>query len=213
MTDPINSQYDTDPLQPPPEDDEKSDDKEGDLSPTTRKAEDFSGEVPVLNTAWDKPPSFNDAPPQEKQEGPGDLPPIPPDSDFTFKAGEVRDAEQRMLTSTRMAVDGYEELRRKFLAEKDHVFGQGLRHEYDTMSAVPVAMGNGNGSERTHHNEPADFNGDEFGGTMVPMMEKTLAQVGSVLAATGEYIAMINIAGQMYSQADRESRFPQPPGS
>ncbi|MFI8850953.1 hypothetical protein [Streptomyces sp. 891-h] len=212
MTDPINSQYDTDPLQPP-SDDEESKDTEGELSPTTRKAEDHSGDIPVLNTAWNKLPSYNDAPPMEKQEGKGTLPPIPPDSDFVFKAGEVRESEQRMLSSTRTAVDGYEELRTKFLAEKDHVFGQGLRHEYDTMSAVPVSMGNGNGSERTHHNEPADFNGDEFGATMVPMMEKALAQIGSVLAATGEYIAMINIAGQMYSQADRESRFPQPPGS
>ncbi|MFH9106417.1 hypothetical protein ACH4LN_06100 [Streptomyces albus] len=211
MTDPINSQYDSHPLQPPPDDDSKNSDDQAEANPD--KGKDFSGEVPALDTAWDKLPSFNDKPPLEEQSGGGgEKPTFSPDTNFTFKAGEVREAEQSMLNSTRTAVNGYEELRTKFLAEKDHVFGQGLRHEYDTESAIPVSMGNGMGSDRQHHNEPADFNGDEFGATMVPMMEKALAQVGSVLAATGEYIAMINIAGQMYSQADRESRFPPPPG-
>ncbi|NSC22899.1 hypothetical protein FM076_17655 [Streptomyces albus subsp. chlorinus] len=212
MTDPINSQYDSHPLQPPPDDDSKNSDEQAEANPD--KGKDFSGEIPALDTAWDKLPSFNDKPPLEEQSGGGgEKPTFSPDTNFTFKAGEVREAEQSMLNSTRTAVDGYEELRTKFLAEKDHVFGQGLRHIYDTGGPGASGIGlNASGDTTQHHDEPADFNGDEFGATMVPMMEKALAQVGSVLAATGEYIAMINIAGQMYSQADRDSRFPPPPG-
>lgn len=208
MTDPINSEYDTDPLEPP--DDDSSDDSSEPAFPD--KGKDFSGKVPTLHTAWDKLPSFNDPPPGDEQKpSEGKPPAIPEGSSVLFRASQVRDTEQAMLTSTRTAVDEYETLRKKVLAEKDDVFGQGLRHEYES-GTVNTSGGAGLNNPQEHNDDPATFNGDEFGATMVPMMEKTLREIGSVLSGTGEYIAMINIAGQTYGKADTESKFPSPPG-
>lgn len=195
------SKYDPDPLEAPDDDDDSSGDDDFE-----HKGEDLSSGVPDVDVVWQGPPSWEIGP-QGGGSGGGDS----DDDDaevrhFSMDATSVRAAEENMLTESRSIVATYTQMKEKVAAEKGTVFGQGLKywdqpgHSYagGTPQADPTLMS-------------SEFAGDDFAEVMNPIQEQVLAEIGGLLQTTGGFIAMINRTGQAYAQADRESKFPEPP--
>jgi hypothetical protein len=201
MTDRQDSKYDQHPLQP------SSDDGGGGNSADDfpDKGKDFSGEVPTVTVNWSEPPSFNDDPPQASGDG-NQNQNIPPAEPFRIDLTSMRTAEEAMLSDARTAVDKYEQLRQKVLSQKDTIFGQKATHT-ESHWAGPGTSGTLEEGVGSQWSTP----GVEFASVINPLQEKVLGQIASILESTGEYIATINMVGQMYAQADRHSVFPDTP--
>ncbi|MBO8190329.1 hypothetical protein ITI46_01155 [Streptomyces oryzae] len=206
MTERIDSEYDEHPLEPPP-DDEKEDAEGGDSADDfPDKDKDFSDSVPEVSVEWTEPPSFNNDPPKVGGgTGDGDTA-IPPANAFYISLSSMRTAEESMLSDARTAVSKYEELRQNVAANKDTVFGQELQGGHSTVD------GEGKMHAYTYDSQWAEP-AKEFASVINPIQQKVLAQIASVLQATGEYIATLNAVGQMYAKADRKSVFPDPPAN
>lgn len=200
MSEAEKSKYDPNPL-PPPSDDDNGDDGTDDFPD---KGKDLSDGIPEVSVAWSTPPSYNLDPPSD---GDGDQKAdIPATGPFKVDTSTVRTAESTILAKARTGVDSYTALRDKVRSQKDHIFGQGLQHSNDPGGSFAGGTPGANPTE-----DPSAFAGDDFAAIMNPLQEKVLAEIGSVLETTGEYVAAINKAGQMYAQADRTSKFPEPP--
>jgi hypothetical protein len=193
-----DSKYDPKPWEPPAEGEESEDTSEGFFGIPTE----LSSGVPTVSVHKEALASFNKDP-----EGAGGKPTdeIPPVPEFGINLASMRDSEEFMLADAKTAVDAYEELRKKFMAEKDSVFGQGQTYEESVWG------GPGTAADTTTSPSPWAASGEEFASQMNPLQEKVLVQIGSVLESVGEYIATLNRVGQMYSAADRKSVFPEPP--
>lgn len=205
MSDREDSKYDPDPLEPPSDDDK---DGGGDVY-FPDKGEDFSGDIPAVSVNWKEPPSFNEDPPKRDGSDGGNqiIPPVEP---FRIDLGSLRVAEQNMLTYTSIASMFHTSLRYKLMF-KGFIFGQNATQSGATYAPSsnyngPVGVGTTDPSQWA---EPAQ----EFASIINPLQEKALAQIGSILQSTGEYIATLNAVGQMYAKADRGSVFPDPPAS
>ncbi|WP_328356094.1 hypothetical protein OG800_16060 [Streptomyces sp. NBC_00445] len=207
MTEPINSKYDTTPLPAPKEGEGGG---EGDPGPE----KDLSGLVPTTEVAWDTPPSFNIKPTDLSSGGGGDEPPdqevTEPSGDLKIDLGAMRTAEQSILTETRGAVDKYEEVRTLVVSVQDTVFGQTAMDEYERQGDNTGSQGYNPQVGESYPNPFAET-GQKFAAEMNPAMERALLHVGSTLEKLGEYVAMINHAGQVYAETDRQCRFPDPP--
>ncbi|OON77027.1 hypothetical protein [Streptomyces tsukubensis] len=201
----VDSKYDESPLQPPS--DEESDSSDSDDVDIPDEVEDLSADVPNVGVMWESPPSWNLDPSGGDSSGSGDQSDDIPDARrFKVDAVDVRAAEETMLSESRTAVSGYTQLQQKVATEKGTVFGQGLKYwdapgegySYGVPAPDPELMG-------------SMFAGDDFAAVINPIQEQVLSEIGGLLETTGEFIAMINAAGQAYSQADRDSKFPEPP--
>ncbi|MEU7044698.1 hypothetical protein AB0A77_27075 [Streptomyces varsoviensis] len=204
MTDPMTSKYDTTPL---PEGD-------GDDKPSPDHDKHLDGLVPTDKVAWGTPPSFNndpqDIPSDKGSEAPDKN--YTPSGDFKIDPSTLRTAETSMLTEAKGGVAKYEEVRKKVMAEKGYVFGQGAQTKV-TEGEMHTSLASGYNPKAGTHYERNPFadSAEKFGADMNPAMERALLQVGSTLEKLGEYIALLNHAGQVYGHTDRESRFPDPP--
>lgn len=200
MTEPIQSQYDPDPLDPDAEP-EKPDDP--DLGNT---------QSPELEVAWDKRPSFNTDPTPIDQDGSGDQEePTGTAGDFSVNLESVGVQVDNMLATARVLVSRYEALRNKVLSTQGTVFGQtSMNSEDDGYFDFSTGMywDWDNEPTETVWAEPAR----QFAENMNPAQHKALQHIGGVLELIGEYIALVNHSGQVYAASDRNSRFPPPPG-
>ncbi|MER7920780.1 MULTISPECIES: hypothetical protein [unclassified Streptomyces] len=207
MSGAIESKYDTTPLPEPDKSDGDGSEKSAD------NGKDLSGLVPEDKVAWTTAPSFNKDP--QDIGGGGDnadkKDPGPPAGDFSVGLSSLRTAEASMLVEARAMVDEYEKVRAHVASAKDTVFGQTAKDKADN--------GEGHTSLASGYKPPAEDSDNpfapaarEFAAEMNPAMERALLQVGSALEKFGEYIALVNHSGQVYGHADRESRFPPPPG-
>lgn len=204
MTDPAKSKYDDSPLDP----NGQGDDQQPDLGNT---------DSPELKVAWDTRPSFNDDPKDiiEKSGGEpgGEAAQLDVDK-IKIDLNSTRTQVESMLTTSRVLVQAYEDLKAKVLGDKDTIFGQqsmtgGFQ---DTPGRTYLAPGTYNPPAETHHSaaqwqEPAK----KFAEGMNPVQEKALQSIGSTLELLGEYIALVNHSGQVYAYADKQSNFPPPP--
>ncbi|MGI5230639.1 hypothetical protein [Actinoallomurus sp. CA-142502] len=202
MSDPITSQYDQHPFDP--NDHSHDNDPPPNLGNT---------DSPELKVAWDKRPSFNAAPKDikegnggnaETKDAGGDA------QDFSVNFGTLGTQVTSMLNQAKSLVTQYESLRTHVLASEGSVFGQnsmlpGTKGIYDSWSHTWTA-GDDTPSP-TVFAEPAK----EFAAKMNPAQEKGLQGIGAALELVGEYIALVNHSGQVYSAADRQSLFPAPP--
>ncbi|SEG18798.1 hypothetical protein SAMN05216223_103554 [Actinacidiphila yanglinensis] len=181
---------------------------------------DFSNLVPTMTVDWDTPPSFNidpgGAPGGQSPDDVVDSGPV------VFDAATVRATESTLLTEGRGAVSSYESLRQKVDAV---VHGQfwGPAHTDPPISSGSVGSGlNANSTggyspppdetDNEDQNTLADL-GDSFAVHINPAMQKALALQSNALELLGNYLAMINGAGQSYGHVDRAARFPDPTGS
>ncbi|RDD83931.1 hypothetical protein [Streptomyces parvulus] len=209
MTEPIDSQYDDTPL---PEPEMVDEDGDGEADPSEDNGEDLSYLVPETEVVWDVPPSFN-IPPTDMGGG-GDGPPteetIEPSGDLRVDLGALRTSEKSVLTEARGAVEKYEEVRALVASVKDTVFGQGAEDKYERSGDNSNSMSYDPQSGKSVAN-PFAATGEAFAAEMNPQMQRALLEVGSTIEKLGEYIALLNHAGQVYAEADRQSRFPDPP--
>lgn len=122
-----------------------------------------------------------------------------------------------MLNRARGLVTQYESLRSKVLASEGTVFGQNAM----LPGKAPATFINGNGgtgswssnSDASQQPSPTVFAkpAQQFADQMNPVQEKALQSIGAALELVGEYIALVNHSGQVYSATDRKSLFPPPP--
>ncbi|MFB7504394.1 MULTISPECIES: hypothetical protein [Streptomyces] len=206
MSDPQSSQYDPNPIDPNA--------KGGDNTPDPDSGKNLYYLVPDVHVRWSTPPSFNEAPPgQSSGASPTDVADSGP---INFDAGGVRAVETTMLGRVSSAVDDYEALRTKSLnaAQQEAFFGVG--HKFQDPGEHQHHDGGFNGGVPTENsgnqenNQIADM-AKTFADQINPTMEKALWQIGNALETVGQYITMINTAGQTYAQVDRAARFPEPP--
>lgn len=209
MVEKVESEYDEDPLDPPPEDGEEPEktEEEKRQEEELRNSDkgELLGDIPEAGMLRDKPDSYNEDPEQSGGGGEEEEKPDPAEHIFVNLAA-LRGAETEMLESTRIAVNKYEEVRAKVLAQMDTVFGQQLEEVgKENKWAGPTPQDAG--TEPNPFQEP----GKEFASLMNPLQMKALANIGGLLGTVGRYLVLINTAGQSYGQADRSSNFPDPP--
>lgn len=205
MTDPKASKHDPFPVDP----------KEDQGTPSTEPETDIH--VPKLAVAWQTHPSFN-TDPKDLYPGEGDEAGGKEGSaaePFTVNLKSVGEHVNNMLGTSRELVNEYEALKAKVMAHPDTVFGQtsmttdkidNPSSDYLPPGGTTVA-GSGNYHSPTEFQKPAQ----EFARLMNPHQQKTLEEIGAVLDTVGQYIARVNHAGQVYAEADRKSKFPDPP--
>lgn len=206
MTKPIESQYDETPLAEPEE-------GEGEGETTEDNGRDLAHMVPETEVAWEDPPSFNDDP-KDLSSGGGDDDQdenTDPSADFKIDLATLRTAETSMLTEANGAVTKYEEVRALVASVRGTVFGQGATSKGDGGSGHTSGQAGFNPAAGRKTKNPFAEAGEAFAAEMNPAQERALLQVASSLNTLGEYIARLNHSGQVYAQADRQSRFPDPP--
>lgn len=192
-----------------------ADSQQNDDDPDAGK--DFGNLVPTMTVGWDTPPSFNTDPGgQANGQSSSDIADSGP---IGFDATTVRATENTLLTQGRNAVSGYESLRAKV---DSAVHGQfwGPAHTAQPVSATPGQGANSTGGytpppdqmDKDDQNTLADI-GDNFAQHINPAMQKALAAQSNALELLGNFIAMINGAGQSYAHVDRAARFPDPPAT
>ncbi|GGM21428.1 hypothetical protein GCM10010129_77140 [Streptomyces fumigatiscleroticus] len=211
MAEPYVSKYDPHPLTP----DAASG---GDSTPDPDAGKDLSYLDPEVTVAWDAPPSFNLPPKQAPDGGGGGQSNEVADSGAIRMDGpSVRAAESAMLGDLRALVADYQTLRSKVLGLQVTDFGP--PPPKDTNVPKPNWGGVGNSSGAPSSPDEHDPEGEqalsefaeEFFASIKPAMEKVLWQVANSLELSGQYLALVNKAGQGYAQIDRACRFPEPP--
>lgn len=181
---------------------------------------DFYDLVPAMGVTWNTPPSFNLDP--SSPAGGQTSSDVADSGPIHFEAATVRATENTLLAQSRNAVSDYEWLR----GQVDHAtHGQfwGPPHTAPTISSgqdsASITPNPGGGSpapapdsqDKDDQNTLADI-GDEFARHINPAMQKALAMQSNALELLGDYIAMINAAGQSYAHVDKAAGFPEPPG-
>ncbi|MFI6876253.1 hypothetical protein ACIBL6_22760 [Streptomyces sp. NPDC050400] len=189
----------------------------GDSTPDPDAGKDLSYLMPSVTVAWDAPPSFNLPPKSDTPEGAPSSEVVDTGPLFV-DAGSVRAAEETVLGLLRASAFDYQLLRIATMALRtDDFFGP-------PQPKQPLAAMNANGPGNSSGAAPmpdgqTDPEGTEavaemgrkFGETIKPAMEKALWQMANSLTLTGQYLAVVNRAGQMYAQVDRKATFPDPP--
>ncbi|MEU6341910.1 hypothetical protein ABZ883_13310 [Streptomyces sp. NPDC046977] len=183
---------------------------------------DFSDIVPTMSVGWDTPPSFNLDP--SGQAGGQSSSDVADSGPIAFDAATVRATENTLLTQGRNAVFNYEALRQKVdgavqgtfwgPARPDAPISSGQYQGPSGFSPTPTSSWSPS-SQETDDNDQRTLAeiGEEFARHINPAMQKALAMQSNALELLGNYIAMINSAGQSYAKIDRAARFPEPPGS
>ncbi|QFG21556.1 hypothetical protein [Actinomadura sp. WMMB 499] len=207
MTEPITSEYDDDPIEVDTEA------TEGDENAEPPPPPDLGNTDSPDLTVWETRPSFDD-PPKDIGEDAGSEPPeaSPAAEAFSIDLDSVATQLEAMLSTSRNLVTQYETLRSSVLANQDTIFGQQSVEEDNGTFDFSTGMYWG----------PDDDEGDpsvwqetaqQFAAQMNPAQQKALQHIGGVLERVGEYIALANHSGQVYAEADRNSKFPPPPGN
>ncbi|MEV5151374.1 hypothetical protein AB0K81_05380 [Streptomyces werraensis] len=195
-----------------------SDVESGDVVEDPDAGADFGHLVPAMSVGWETPPSFNLDP--NTGSGGETTAEVADSGPIMFDAATVRATENTLLAQGRNVVNNYEALRAKVdaavhsqfwaMAEPDPVISSG---QY-TGSQTPGSTGWSPSIEETNDNDAriiAEI-GEEFARHINPAMQKALTLQSNSLELLGNFIAMINHAGQSYARVDRASRFPEPPG-
>lgn len=210
MIEPIDSRYDLTPFEP---DDKKDDEPPPDLGNT---------DSPKLEV-WKSRPSFDEAPKDLGQDGGGEKQ-APgeegsPSRDLLVNLQNLAGSLDEMLNHSRALVAQYELLRSKVLSSQDTVFGQEATVVAAMKPAGQAVPGGASSLSVAGNSIPIEDGrpsrwqktAQDFGDRMNPMQQKVLQKIGVTLELVGEYIALANHSGQVYAEADRQSRFPEPP--
>lgn len=173
--------------------------------------------APTMAVGWENPPSFNGTDELPKGEGEGEAE-VAASGPFRFDAVAVRAAENVLLAQSRSAVADYEALRARTeaVAQGGGSWGPELPPPPVASYNWNVSPGASNGAPSMEEQEYLDKRllaeiGDEFALHINPAMRDALNMVSNSLQLVGDYIAMVNASGQLYSRLDRAVRFPEPP--
>jgi hypothetical protein len=182
---------------------------------------------PTLEMAYTTAPDFTPEvyrPPTPVNDRTGPAPATA--KPFVIELGSLRSAEETFLSATSQAVDGYHSLHAavKNAIGSPSIFGQivgsktipqGLTPQQGSGSPsdnIPTGnMDGDSGSSVTM--DPLDSEGQQFAGAINPAMEQLLQVIASTVETMGTFGAMLNNAGQMYTDGDATSAFPAPDGT
>ncbi|MFJ3756473.1 hypothetical protein [Streptomyces sp. NPDC090080] len=183
---------------------------------------DFSGLVPNMGVSWDSIPSFNDTEPPTTKGGDGASPTEVADSGpILYDADTARATENTLLTQGRHAVADYENLRHAVEAAVHTQFwGPAHPAAPNPEDNIPSLNNNSSNASQVVFDQQVRENqeklaqaGEKAAAEINPMMQKALALISNSIELVGNYLAMLHASGQAYSNVDRVSRFPGPPGS
>jgi hypothetical protein len=155
--------------------------------------------VPTLTNAYTQAPDFVPTPPPVTS-GAGVGAAIGSSSAFNVDLGQVRGTEQTCLGAASAAIDGYNTLKNDVMpaVQSDNIWGQNV---YQSSWVGSVG---GSRSWQTNY-DPLNKEGDAFAASVNPGMQQLLGQVGGAIEALGQFCALLNNSGQMYTYTDFES--------
>jgi hypothetical protein len=163
---------------------------------------------PTLSMAYTTAPDLMPQPQTNGSSGSGSSAPEPQFPVF-IELGTLMSTEATFLDATQALVNEYENtlvpIVRSAMSSST-LFGQNVE------TSTGVAPGS-KASEiyPTEEADPLDQEGVKFAAAVNPQMSYLLQQVGTMVEALGTFTAMINKAGQYYTDTDAQSAFP-PPG-
>jgi len=137
---------------------------------------------------------------------------------FTVDLGSIREAENGILGQTRSAVANYMNL--KNLVEQaidgGSVWGQQatMTVEHPTSTAYEGVSEGGPGPSIPDTIEPdTDIQqvAQQYAAVMDPAMSEVLRQCADAIESVGQFVVLLDRAGQQYAYADKTSFFPDPP--
>ncbi|MFC4034815.1 hypothetical protein ACFO3J_25595 [Streptomyces polygonati] len=136
--------------------------------------------------------------------------PAPTASPFTVDLGALRTAEQAFLDATKAASDAYATLRTIVMnaVNSDSLFGQNVGSTEAVITGTYAGGGGTNTPEFIL--DPLDDESTAFAAAMNPQMEAKLVEAGNVIELMGTFTALLNNAGQTYTETDAISVFPAP---
>jgi hypothetical protein len=184
-------------------------------TPTYTTTEPKSGDnwgtyaYPTLDMAYTKAPDLIPLPNTGAQSS-GGTPPATA-SPFSIQLAYLMTSEQACLDATKTTIDGYNTLVPivRSAINSNSIFGQIVgSEEYHPDTKYNETVGQV-GNVVTFDN--LDKEGTNFAAAINPQMEYLLQSVGNAIEAMGAFTAMLDDAGQMYTDADSQSKFP-PPG-
>jgi hypothetical protein len=168
--------------------------------------------VPDLAMVWATAPSFTAAAADSSSNPPS----VPVAADLSIDLGSLLDGENAMLSASSVIVGAYESLKQQFESVKDTVFGQQAQ---DTVQTETSATSGFTVWSTTTSPDPIqqpaqDFaNGQNGQPGMNDAQAFALQQIGNAMALVGEFIALMNSAGDNYATADSNSAVPSASGS
>jgi hypothetical protein len=170
--------------------------------------------VPDLAMVWGTAPPFTPSPSGGSASSNGSSAPVA--GDLSIDLGSLRDGEDQMLGASSTVVDAYENLKQLFESGKNTVFGQQAKDSTQTHQGSGGGYVN-NGTQTwqtTTTNDPiqgaaqAFADGQNGQPGMNDVQAYALQQVANAMALVGEFIALMNAAGDNYSQTDASSALP-----
>lgn len=172
---------------------------------------------PILSVAYSTAPGFvplEETASHTHASGPPSSPPAAVAQEFSIRLGDLMAAEQTCLDATSKAADEYQRL---------SSVASGAIHSNSIFGQIVGTGGGGSGDPRNGDKkssfmggdsplkyDPLDSEGKAFAQTIIPQMEQILQAIGNTIETMGQFTALLNNAGQMYTEADAGSAFPPP---
>jgi hypothetical protein len=218
--DPIKSQYQATPWQPnvDPSSKDSGDEKKaastyddtyggsyttnGDSSSTSSATGSYDD--PTLAMSYTTAPDL--VPVTSSSSGSGSAPAAAPM--FSVQLGVLRSSEQSCLDAVNASVQDYQSLKSTVsgAASSNSVFGQIVGKASDVNPDSKAGWLEGTGPTM----DQLDSEGKNFAAAVVPQMEQLLQACGNIITAMGQFTALLNNAGQMYTDTDAQSAFTVP---
>lgn len=123
---------------------------------------------------------------------------------FSVKLAELRAAETTCISATHTCIDGYGTLETKVINSivNDSTFGQNVGTWSHPGGAAQHA-----GATSSWTPDPYDDEAKQFADAITPQMKELLKSCAGVIEAMGGFTALLNNAGQMYTNGDYNSAF------
>jgi hypothetical protein len=118
--------------------------------------------------------------------------PAPLAEPFSIQLGDLMTAEQAFLNATNATVQGY----------------QALSSIANNAISSTTIFGQADGEAGT--GDKLDSEGKSFASAVIPQIQQMLYAIGNSIEAMGQFSALLNNAGQMYTDTDAQSSFPSP---
>ena len=154
--------------------------------------------LPSLDMAFTQAP---DLVPTAQLLPPSSSSPSSPDLSFStdVQLADLRSTEQTCLHETSALVDAYNSLKTTVTSAVNSttLFGQNVGSAGIYNPRI-VALGGGPTPTYSQYNSE----GQNFAASMNSQMEQALQQAGNAIELLGQFVAMLNVAGQMYAETD-----------
>lgn len=127
---------------------------------------------------------------------------------FSIQLGDLMSAEQACLDACNASVQGYQTLSSVVNAamNSSSIFGQIVGSYQNPGDGKASILAKNDGLTY----DSLDSEGTSFAAAVNPQMQQLLETIGNTIEAMGQFTALLNNAGQMYTDTDAQSAFPSP---